>query len=208
MTDMDSWLSISLYDTLSSRARCHFWASSLFIHDLFPEDLLLSFVLVGKLVLDQYYLLTLYALLHPILAPGGQWLLPGAAQLPAWPVHLLKESLTCRSAAACWCQHSISASLLAMLVTGQRSVLFTVTALHPGPLAIFVILHFPGITKSYSISSLFFREVEVQKCTHRLAARSRQQDDACDSQSIAVPTQQCWLPVGTRRVLVRGFLQS
>lgn len=139
----------------------HFLASALFIPDLFPDDLILSFVLVGKLELDQDYLLTLHVLLHHILALGGRWLFPRAAHLPGQPALLLKESLSYRSAAAHWCQHGISASILAMPVTGQRPVLLTVTALNPGPLAIFVSWHFPGIRNGYSLSLLFFPEVQA-----------------------------------------------
>lgn len=48
---------------------------------------------MGKLALDQDYLLILSVLLQPICAPGGQCLLPGTCQVPVHPFLLLKETV-------------------------------------------------------------------------------------------------------------------
>lgn len=105
-------------------------------------------VICGKASIRSVLSPILCLFLDPIHAPGGQWLLPGTSQVPVQLFLLLKEKVPAQPPAQRYYPN------LANLVTAQRPVLFTDIMLNP--LATVVILHFPGTTKGYSLSSSLF----------------------------------------------------
>lgn len=124
-----------------------FWASSLFIPDLFPGDL----VICPGRTASVRSALSLYLACAPTSHPCSWqsvtlcWGCSGASPTHSSAQGVLELQVSCCLPVPA--QHFCS--ILATLAAGQRPVLLTVTALNPRPLGTFIILHFPGITKGY-----------------------------------------------------------
>lgn len=145
---------------LSSR-RCHFEHLYLFIPDLFPGDLVLS--LVGRLGLDQYYLLFfLCSTSHPHF-----W----------WSVtltwHFSGASPTLSSAqgnSACWCQFNISIPTLQSL-SQPRDQCSSLSQCHtPWPSLLSCISWLQQRVTPCHL--LFSRDAGAQECRHRVVPQS------------------------------------